>query len=544
MFKTYFVCQDIWVHKLKIMSIQFNLQMVRSGLRPLKIIPLIISVLIIASVNILTAKYNTVINRTLVFFMIMLSLRCLQYLFFRNILATLILIPVAADITLQLHAWNNYNSEFSYGFALSVLNTTPSEAIAMLRLYWRDCVTFFTLVMFFIYSINTGARPVPYRFRHYPIVILGLIIFFLFSQAYLHQIRKSNVESLVQRVIRSTPVSTGKEFMQAMQDNSIISDIGKNIPNYKITVTDTGIENYILIVGESARALNMGIYGYTRDTTPELIKQKQQLLLFHNAIAPAPVTIMAVPLALTADSVQARHPRNYSDNIINITNQAGYDTYWYSRQGNGGAHNNIITGIAMNAHQHEWIEYGYDEALLPLLHKALQKPGKKLIVLHLYGSHEPSCQRFPESHTVLFGQSKADDCYDNSIRYTDELMGTIFNALENTRSSVMYFSDHALIRDPARSVVYSHGGVRPPKEALQIPMYIWYSHLVDEKTKFTGDYNTPWSADDLNSLAELWLGIHRQGNAKKSMKSWLINYQKEIFIMDTTGKKYHWNDVR
>ncbi|WP_207212961.1 hypothetical protein, partial [Citrobacter werkmanii] len=60
MFKTYFVCQDIWVHKLKIMSIQFNLQMVRSGLRPLKIIPLIISVLIIASVNILTAKYNTV----------------------------------------------------------------------------------------------------------------------------------------------------------------------------------------------------------------------------------------------------------------------------------------------------------------------------------------------------------------------------------------------------------------------------------------------------------------------------------------------------
>nr|CAC9150044.1 Uncharacterised protein [Citrobacter werkmanii] len=69
MFKTYFVCQDIWVHKFKkIMSIQFNLQMVRSGLRPLKIIPLIISVLIIASVNILTAKYNTVINRTLVFF--------------------------------------------------------------------------------------------------------------------------------------------------------------------------------------------------------------------------------------------------------------------------------------------------------------------------------------------------------------------------------------------------------------------------------------------------------------------------------------------
>lgn len=96
--------RDIWVRKLKIMSIQLNLQMVRSGLRPLNITPLIISVLIIAVVNVLSAKYNAVINRTLVFFMIMLSLRCIQYVFFRNILAALILIPVAGDITLQLHA--------------------------------------------------------------------------------------------------------------------------------------------------------------------------------------------------------------------------------------------------------------------------------------------------------------------------------------------------------------------------------------------------------------------------------------------------------
>lgn len=112
-----------------------------------------------------------------------------------------------------------------------------------------------------------------------------------------------------------------------------MSDIGNNIPDYKITLTDTGIENYVLIIGESARAVNMGLYGYPRDTTPELIKQKHQLLLFQNAVAPAPVTIMAVPMAMTADSVNAHDPRKYSDNVINISNKAGYDTYWYSRQG-------------------------------------------------------------------------------------------------------------------------------------------------------------------------------------------------------------------
>jgi glucan phosphoethanolaminetransferase (alkaline phosphatase superfamily) len=72
----------------------------------------------------------------------------------------------------------------------------------------------------------------------------------------------------------------------------------------------------------------------------------------------------------------------------------------------------------------------------------------------------------------LSGGSEADDCYDNSVRYTDTLMGDVFRTLENSRSSVMYFSDHGLIRDPQRSVVYSHGNVNPPREALHPDVYL------------------------------------------------------------------------
>jgi len=365
-----------------------------------------------------------------------------------------------------------------------------------------------------------------------------------FVQAYLHQIRKSNVEGLMQRVVQATPFSTAKVFMQAVEDNLVMADMGRNIPDYHIALSETGIDNYVLIIGESERTANMSIYGYARDTTPELIKQKPQLLLFRNAVAAAPVTIMAVPLAMTADTVTKRDPLKYNDNIINIANKAGYDTHWYSRQGKGGAHNNVITGIAMNAHQHEWVEKGYDEELLPLLKDALKKPGKKLIVLHLYGSHEPACQRFPADQNVLIGGSKADDCYDNSVRYTDKLMGNVFRALENTRSSVMYFSDHALVRDPNRAVVYSHGGVNPPREALSIPMFIWYGHLVEGHSKVTGDYNTPWSADDVNVLTELWLGINRQGEPVKTVQSWLADYDKNVSVLDTTGKSYDWRNIR
>ncbi|MEW4957321.1 sulfatase-like hydrolase/transferase, partial [Enterobacter cloacae subsp. cloacae] len=198
----------------------------------------------------------------------------------------------------------------------------------------------------------------------------------------------------------------------------------------------------------------------------------------------------------------------------------------------------------MNTKKHEWLEGGYDEDLLPLLQNALKAPGKKVIVLHLYGSHEPSCTRFPANQAVLHGTNEADDCYDNSVRYTDTLMGKMFSMLTNSRSSVMYFSDHGLIRDPQRAVVYSHGNVNPPREALHIPVFIWYGQQVDKARQYTGDYYTVWSADDVNTLAELWLGIHRQGQPVQSVNSWLAGYDKNVSVLDTTGKTYYWSNIR
>lgn len=458
-------------------------------------------------------------------------------------LAIVLLIPVAADISLQLFAWRNFDSAFSYGFAMSIIHSAPDEAISMLNLYWRECIIFITLSAFFIYTANTGTWPVAPRFRRWPAIALSVTLLAFYGQALQHQLRKSSVESLAQRVVQATPVSTAKVFMQAIEDNAVIANIGNNIPDYKLTLTDTGIDNYVLVIGESERAVNMGIYGYQRDTTPELEKQKSQLLLFRNAVAPAPVTIMAVPLAMTADKVNIRDPRKYSDNVINIANKAGYETYWFSRQGKGGAHNNVITGIAINSKQHEWIDGGYDEDLLPLLQNALKAPGKKVIVLHLYGSHEPSCVRFPANQAVLHGGSEADDCYDNSVRYTDTLMGKMFSMLDNSRSSVMYFSDHGLIRNPQRAVVYSHGNVNPPREALHIPVFIWYGHQVKKDKQYTGDYNTTWSADDVNTLAELWLGIHRHEQPFQSLPSWLDGYDKNVTVLDTTGKTSYWSNI-
>ena len=83
---------------------------------------------------------------------------------------------------------------------------------------------------------------------------------------------------------------------------------------------------------------------------------------------------------------------------------------------------------------------GFDELLLPHLSQALQQntQQKKLIVLHLNGSHEPACSAYPQSSAVFQPQDDQDACYDNSIHYTDSLLGQVFELLKDRRASVMY----------------------------------------------------------------------------------------------------------
>ena len=120
----------------------------------------------------------------------------------------------------------------------------------------------------------------------------------------------------------------------------------------------------------------MGIYGYPRDTTPQLQQESSRLLLFTRAIAGAPVTATAVPLALSADRVERHNIDAYSDNIINIANRAGLKTFWFSKQGMYGDYSNAITGIAMNAAERQWLDDDYDGSLLPAFKQALAQPGK------------------------------------------------------------------------------------------------------------------------------------------------------------------------
>lgn len=199
------------------------------------------------------------------------------------------------------------------------------KSLSMPGLYFRYVILFIIVLAILLLSVIRTPR-LTNRFRQTPVLLFFLLLTGFSIQAVIHQLRSNNLQSPLQRELAATPVSNSNVFLQVWQDCQIITSVTANLPQYAPTTRDTGIDTYVLIIGESERTANMPIYVYERETTPELEAQRNHLLLFRHAASGAPVTIMAVPLALTGDTSVQHNFQHYRDNIISVANQAGFDT--------------------------------------------------------------------------------------------------------------------------------------------------------------------------------------------------------------------------
>lgn len=229
----------------------------------------------------------------------------------------------------------------------------------------------------------------------------------------------------------------------------------------------------VLVIGESARRDRHHIYGYGVPTTPEMDKLPG-LLAFNNMLTLYPVTTGAVPVIL-AKRDQAIATGKPEPDLVSLFSQAGYQTWWISNQAAMGQYDSLISIYATRA-DHAWFarsmsrfgRIAFDDILLPHFQQALAAPGRnKLIVLHLFGSHEKVAERYP----AAFG--KFADPYDDSILYTDHILGLITAALQKLPgdNALVYVSDHGLkLRECDGRIEHFD-----MKQAFEVPFYVWLS---------------------------------------------------------------------
>ena len=216
----------------------------------------------------------------------------------------------------------------------------------------------------------------------------------------------------------------------------------------------------VLVIGESANCNHWGAYGYPRDTTPQIDRRIASCIVYDDTVAAAAWTGGAIYRMFTDATIRRRRAKF---TFIDVLKAAGWRVVLISNHNRWGRKDGPI-GI-LTAHcdrriyMQDLVRYPFDGDMLPVLEDELRKAsgGRLLIIVHLMGSHHNFSARYPKGFSRFDGvrdrcnsgmsgeHAKELNEYDNTIAYTDSVLGGILERLEKRTEPafMIYCSDHS-----------------------------------------------------------------------------------------------------
>ena len=254
----------------------------------------------------------------------------------------------------------------------------------------------------------------------------------------------------------------------------------------------------VLVVGETARAANWGLNGYTRQTTPQLAQRP--VISFAQVTSCGTNTEVSLPCMFAPvgrrdyDEDRVRG----SQSLLHVLARAGVGVHWLDNQSG-------CKGVCEGLPAQEMVKLDppglcqngrcLDEALLvglpERLAQASAQPGSQLLVLHMLGNHGPSYfRRYPPAYERFKPACQQDDlarcsqpeivnAYDNALLYTDHVLAQLLDILQarsqQVDSVVLFVSDHG--ESLGENGLYLHGlpYAIAPDVQKQVPMLMWFS---------------------------------------------------------------------
>lgn len=299
-----------------------------------------------------------------------------------------------------------------------------------------------------------------------------------------------------------------------VNNNEVIDEQARmaKLASMKDTWTVTAVKpkyhTYVVVIGESARRDALGAFGGHWDNTP--FASSVNGYLFTDYVAASGSTQKS--LGLTLNRVVEDKPQ-FQDNFITLANRAGFQTWWFSNQGQIGEYDTAIASIARRADEVQFLKSGdfeadkntQDTALLKMTAQVLatERTQPQLIVLHLMGSHPQACDRTLGKYAT-FVQSKETSCYLYTMTQTDDLLRQLYDQLRNSGDSfsLLYFSDHGLaFKERGKEVQYlAHDDAF--QQNFQVPFMVLSS---DDKAHKV--IKARRSANDFLAFFSQWTGI-------------------------------------
>ncbi|MGZ3762990.1 MAG: sulfatase-like hydrolase/transferase, partial [Mucilaginibacter sp.] len=239
----------------------------------------------------------------------------------------------------------------------------------------------------------------------------------------------------------------------------------------------------VVYIGESTSIMNMGLYGYPRQTTPHLDNlshNDDSFLWFKNVFSTHTHTAQSLLEALSVNANNDKEVRTiYSQkriSLIDILNKGKIGAFLYSNQGKSGtwnlassiifkraykkfSTNSTIAGNADNLIQKPNDDAFFEQNLEPSL-QSLPANESAVVFLHSYAGHGRYLDNIPESFrnpvdsyissqpaSAILGPNieltDSVDPYDSAIKYVDYSVSKTIEQIKKLKQPIVfiYFSD-------------------------------------------------------------------------------------------------------
>ncbi|MHC8344034.1 phosphoethanolamine transferase CptA [Pseudomonas sp. RT6P73] len=448
-----------------------------------------------------------------------------------RVMAALIGVVLWACSMASLGYFFIYQQEFSQSVIFIMFESNISEAGEYMTQYfaWWMVAAFLAHTLF-AYFLWTRLRPV-YMPRGRALVAATAILVAVVGYPLIKQTARTGslaggFEKFETRIEPAVPWQMAVAYhryldtLAGMQD--MLDSASKIAPlkNLKDTMANQPA-TLVLVIGESTNRQRMSLYGYPRETTPELDKLKDQMAVFNNVITPRPYTIEALQQVLTfADE---ENPDLYlsTPSLVSMMKQAGYKTFWITNQQTMTKRNTMLTTFSEQADEQVYLNNNrnqnaaqYDGDVIAPFNKALADAApRKLIVVHLLGTHmsyqyryPPTFNKFTDRKGVPEGvrddQVPKYNSYDNAVLYNDFVVSSLIKdyAKSDPNGFLMYLSDHGedVFDSPGHSTL-GRNEAKPTAPMYTIPFMAWASPKWRETHdwSFAGDLARPYSSSHL-----------------------------------------------
>lgn len=362
----------------------------------------------------------------------------------------------------------------------NIFNTRTSESF--------DLLTPTLLIYIFIFSIipsilllKVKVKPLnrlKIIFNFFLIFIISIFFLYLNSSSWLWIDKHAKL--LGGKLLPwSYIINTARYYSDVSRSskNKILLPVGTFSDNNKTAV--------VLIIGETARSHNFSLYGYPRNTNPQL--QSEDILVFNKTTSCTTYTTGSVACMLSHNIDKSNYEplpsylTRLGANVIWRTNNWGEPPIHVSKYQKGSELRKQCHGEGCE----------FDEVLLSKIDNEIEFSEKQKIfmVLHTKGSHGPSYySRYPsefEKFSPVCRYEEISKCtpqelinaYDNTILYTDYFLHKAIQKLKKLKIPVMliYASDHG--ESLGEKGLYLHGTpfMFAPKYQKEIPFIIWRS---------------------------------------------------------------------